>query len=453
MSELDDMVGRDAQQSADVLVLGAGMAGLAAARALAERGLRVLVLEARERVGGRIFTEDTASGVSVEHGAEFVHGRVPELWTLIGEAGLEAVEREGAMLREEQLGTGLNTGEDERGDEFFTPLEALADLPGEDRSFAEWLAGSDVPDTQHEALTGYVEGFNAADAHRISARSLGVQQRAEDATEGDRAWHLTAGYARLPEFLADKIRATGGEIRLGCPVHAVRWRAGEVVVSTKWGDLRAPRCVITLPLGVLHAANSSQPHSVRIEPEPRPLFEARRLAMGHVARFTLVFRERWWAAAHGANPEALRTASFLFTPKREPPVWWTRYPEPARLPTLVGWAGGPRSESLRGQPAEILGAQACRELAAAFKMEETVVQAALVSTHTYDWSTDPYALGSYSYVPAGALDATVALTEPVADTLFFAGEHTETGGHWGTVHAALRSGLRVGKQIFGNTCT
>lgn len=433
---------------ADVVVIGAGLAGLAAARVLAEHGKRVLVLEARNRLGGRVFTERTPEGALIEHGAEFVHGRAPDLWSLIEESGAQLIERSGSTLRERASGGGL-TGEDEEQDEddFFSALDVLKDLRGEDSSFADWLATSDVPDWQREALTAYVEGFNAADARRISARALGAQQQAEEKIEGDRAWHLPGGYAQLAEYLAQRVRAAGGDIRLNCEVNAIRWWPGQVVVSPPQGDVRAPRCIITLPLGVLQAANASAPHSVRLEPEPRALFEARRLAMGQVLRFTLVFRERWWERAPKPDPESLRTMHFVFTRDRMPPVWWTRHPEQESLPTLVGWSGGPRSEALRGKSASELAGIACHELAGIFAVPEQQVREALISTHTFDWSEDPFARGAYSYVPARALDAPEAMTIPDADTLFFAGEHTDITGNWGTVHAALGSGLRAARQI------
>ena len=351
------------------------------------------------------------------------------------------------MLTEEQPGSGLRADEEDEGDSVTDPLDALSHLPGEDVPFAEWLAASDLPDWQRPALTGYVEGFNAADARRISARSLGVQQQAEEAIEGDRAWHLPGGYAQLPEHMAARAQAAGAELRLGCEVLAIRWWPGQVVVSTKQGDLRAPRCVVTLPLGVLQAANASAPGSVRIEPEPTALFEARRMAMGQVARFTLVFRERWWERAPEAPADLLQTLHFVFTRERMPPVWWTRHPEREALPTLVGWCGGPRSEALRGDSLQALAKAMCSELAEIFGVPAGEVSAALVGAYTYDWSADRFALGSYSYVPAGALDAPEAMCVPEANTLFFAGEHTDTTGHWGTVHAALRSGLRVAEQV------
>src|SRR5271167_1111361 len=121
--------------SADVLVIGAGMAGLTAARALAQAGVRVLVLEAQNRIGGRILTERIGEQV-IELGAEFVHGRPPELLALIVEAGLTLTERDGAMVSFED-GQLVGNGEEER-DDLFAPLEKLKDFSGPDLSFADF---------------------------------------------------------------------------------------------------------------------------------------------------------------------------------------------------------------------------------------------------------------------------------------------------------------------------
>ena len=440
------------EQHDRVLVLGAGVAGLTAARALGERGVPVLVLEAQERVGGRVLSRVTAEGDVIELGAEFIHGRPPELWALVDEAGWTTTERSGAMLRLGETEPALHEDQDAEEGNPFQPLEQLADL-AEDVSFAQWLAASSVPKGKRAALTGYVEGFNAADAQRISARSLGLQQQAEDATEGDLVWHLHGGYAQLPEYLAKRVRELGGEIRLGSAVTAIRWQPGHVAleahdpVSGEAVALAGSRCIVTLPLGVLqHAAESG---GVRFEPEPAGLKAARRLAMGQVVRFTLVFREPWWQDAPSTRPGTAEPLSFLFTSGEAIPVWWTAHPEPEARATLTGWVGGPRASLLGSRSAAELAREACVALARAFAISETIVHGALVSVHRHDWTADPWARGAYSYVPAGALDAPAAMSQPEDDTLFFAGEHTDTTGHWGTVHAAMRSGLRAAAQVLG----
>lgn len=431
------------QVRVDVIVLGAGMAGLMAARALAERGVRVCVLEAKEHVGGRVMSQKVEGGGMVELGAEFVHGRPPELWALIDEVGVRTVERDGSMLREEWEG-GL-VEDDPQDGAMFEPLERLKEFAGDDKTFAEWLDASDVEEDVRPALTGYVEGFNAADARRVSVRSLGAQQKAEDESEGSSSWHVLGGYARLAEYLAEQVRQLGGEVRLGCEVLSVRWSEHAVRVETTQGAISANQCIVTLPLGVLQRVNRED--GVRMEPEPKAIAEARRLEMGHASRFTMVFRERWWEHATVLDAEKLRALSFLFTSARMPPVWWTSHPEPETLPALTGWAGGPRAAGLEGKSAEELGDTACVVLAEVFAVDEAAVRGALVATYAHDWSADPFALGAYSYVPVGAMDAPGAMTLPEADTVFFAGEHTDVTGNWGTVHAAIRSGLRVSAQV------
>ena len=429
---------------ADVIVVGAGIAGLGAARVLAERGARVLVVEARDRVGGRLLSHKVDGGQVVELGAEFVHGRSPELWKLIEEARVETVERDGAMLRQE--GPGKLTRDDDEEDEFAGPLEELEDCDSEDETFASWVARKEFEPWQKHTLKSYVEGFNAADANVIGIRALGVQEKAEDEIEGDRAWHVRGGYAQLAEYLERRVKDAGGEVRLSREVLAVRWRKGDVEVETnRCGLLRARKCIVTLPLGVLQQVNDEG--GVRVAPEPRAIAQARRMAMGDAVRFTMVFREAWWLASKAVDEESLARMSFLFTLGETPTVWWTPHPEREQFPTITGWAGGPRARELQGKSAGELGQAACDQLAGVFGLPAERVHAALLSTHTHDWKNDQYSCGSYSYVPAGALDASAAMSEPEAETMYFAGEHTDTTGNWGTVHAALISGLRAAAQV------
>ncbi len=401
----------------DVVVIGAGMAGLAAARRLAEAGLKVLVLEASERVGGRIRTVRDGDLV-VELGAEFVHGRPPELWSLLEEAGLAVYER---------------TGEFVGGDDQEEPdtLERLEDFASEDCSFADYVGRLDLSEAERAQVTGYVEGFNAADAREASVKALGVQQRAEDAIEGDRMWRVVEGYDRLPVYLERRLLEAGGRIEFGASVEAIMRDERGVQVTTSSGHAHpAKTCVVTLPLGVLQAG------VVRFEPPVTHLMEAAsRMRMGQVCRFTMVFKRRLWDEG----------VSFLLHTEAVPGVWWTAHPHEER--SLTGWVGGPRSTELLGLPAAALRERAIAAAAQAMELPEAEVRKELRGFHTHDWRSDRLALGAYSWVPVGGLEASAAMSEPVEGVLFFAGEHTDLTGHWGTVHAALRSGLRAAGQV------
>jgi monoamine oxidase len=426
--------------SQDVLVIGAGMAGLTTARALAEAGRDVTLLEAGSRAGGRIHTIHDGDEV-IELGAEFVHGKPPELWFLIEEAGLETYEINGSHVSFEngQLQTG--TAEKDEQDQRFAILAKLETRPeSPDLSFADYLDQQQIPADQRQRLIAYVEGFNAADHQLISIAALGMQQAAEDAIEADHLFRLRHGYDQLPLFLASKITSAGGRILFDTLVERIDWTPGHVRISAHANDqpalFEAKQAVIALPLGVL------QQNAVTFAPTPDAIHEAHRLRMGHARRFTLIFRERFWAYL---QPAALADLSFLFSFASMPPVWWT--PHPAQSNALTGWIGGPWSEALANHTPNQLAEDACRELARIFSLDLAYVSSQLLLCHTHDWQNDALTSGAYSYIPAGALDACSKMTLPADHTLFFAGEHTDTTGHWGTVHGAIRSGLRAAGQI------
>lgn len=410
------------------------MAGLSAARALAEAGLKVLVVEAQDRIGGRVWTRHVGTE-AIELGAEFIHGKPPELWALIDEAGLETYERTGAQVCfEDEVLTDCSG----RMDDIFEPLEKLKDFDEPDISFAEYLEREQIPAEARSRMIGYVEGFNAADHREVSAASLGAQQKAEDASGSDHNYRLRGGYDQLPRYLSERITEFGGKVLTGTPVTQINWEPGNVeVVSDLW-NFHAPQVVVTLPLGVL------QSHSVKITPRPHETLQAAsRLRMGQVRRFTLLFAERLW---ENFPPQpALGEMSFLFAFSEMPPVWWTPHPEPSN--TITGWVGGPRSAALTGMDAATLGRKACATLDRIFGLGKMKVHGLMQGCYTHDWQHDRFALGAYSYVATGGLDASRQMTEPIGETLFFAGEHTDITGHWGTVHAAVRSGLRAAEQL------
>jgi monoamine oxidase len=422
-------------RSRRILVIGAGMAGLTAARKLAEAGLKVLVLEARDRVGGRILTLRD-EGEVLELGAEFIHGRPPELWDLVREAGLEPYALDGTDVCHK-------SGKLKKCDEIsevFKFLNGLESWKGTDLSFADYPPLEKLSREKRDEVINYVQSFNAADYRRIGVHALAVQQSAEKEISSDEVFRVREGYDRLPEFVAEKVRKAGGRIELSRTAEKIEWERGNVRVYVRDGgelaQYSAAQAVIALPLGVL------QHLGVVFDPVPAALIAANQLAMGPVRRFTLLFRERWWA---GQERVKLPKLSFLFAQDAMPPVWWTAHPWETR--TLTGWIGGPRSIAFDQFTREQVGDAACKELAKIFALPVAMLRGQLIGCATHDWQTDPHSCGAYSYVPAGALDAVLKMATPTQRTLYFAGEHTDVTGHWGTVHAAMRSGLRAAQQV------
>jgi monoamine oxidase len=436
----------------DVLILGAGAAGLTAARQLAQRGARVCLLEARTRVGGRIWTEHLAApdgegSMPVELGAEFVHGQPRETLALLREAGLSTYELDGRamqfldgrLLRPQSAPSG------------FAVLEQMQQWlqtqpAGFDLSFAQYLERMPPPQSQRRGAIAYVEGFNAADSRLIGIAALSAQQGAEDAEQGDRIFHVRGGYDALPRFLAQQFELAGGTLLLAHRVRRIEWKAGEVTMHGEDARgtafrLRAARAVITLPLGVLQA------RAVQFAPLPaQALQAAQRLAFGPAFRMTLVFRQAFWRelGPPAVSPEVavdLQELGFLFANDQSPRTWWT--PMPNRAPMITAWAGGPSAAA----PHESWLDRCLTTLARMMGQEASALRERLVSWHSHDWLSDPFTRGAYSYVPVGAMAASEQLSQPVEDTLFFAGEHTDLTFAWGTVHGAIRSGLRVARQL------
>ena len=431
-----------------VIVIGAGVAGLIAAVKLAEAGCHVTVLEAGDRVGGRIRTVHVGD-VAIELGAEFVHGKPPELLALLNELGLKHDALNGEDIAFTRQGVKQPDADSNDADSPFHLLQTMVGWsdahPEQDLSFTEYLARKRVLLDDAKGVLGYVEGFNAADALEISVRSLALQQRAEDSIDGDAVAHVRGGYDGLPNALAERLRRAGATVRLGSTVIRVTWKPGHVRVTLASGEImQADRAVITLPLGVL------QRQAVAFEPAPGDILaHAARMRMGQVCRINMVFKRRWWAELQHPQHETLQRMGFLLPEERQPGahfnVFWTGYP--SLDPVLTAWSGGPSSAAFDGMSDHAIAHAACGDLARIFGLSPEQVLDELASHHMHDWQRDPLFSGAYSWVPVGASDASAKMSEPVEDTLFFAGEHTDTTGHWGTVHGALRSGMRAAEQV------
>jgi monoamine oxidase len=433
-------------ESADVIVIGAGVAGLTAARRLAEAGLRVLILEARDRIGGRLWTTHAANGTPVELGAEFIHGRPPAICDLVRSSNLEAREFDG----QQWIHAG---GKLQRSPDFFARIKSILNQmseDGPDRSFANFLSDSCAGE-EATKLWGldYVEGFQGALAERISVRSLIRSRKAQKEIDGGCAYRLAQGYQSLLQVLRDALPSNLVSIRLNTVVHVVHWAKHEVRIQAQTAtgpvEFSAPRALVTLPLGVMQAAHNAS-GAVRFEPALLTKASALLLLyMGQTMRISLTFSQRWWEqlAADGETG-ALRDMGIVFSYKEWFPTWWT---QGITVPTLTGWSASRRGERLSGKSDVFIRDKALESLAAIFGFPQPELEAMLQSWHVHDWQSDPYAHGSYSYVGVGGEGAQAELAAPLDGTLFFAGEATNTEGHHGTVHGAITTGERAAREI------
>jgi monoamine oxidase len=407
-------------ESTEVIVIGAGVAGLAAGRKLLQAGLRVIVLEARKRAGGRIHTiHDAASAEPAELGAEFVHGAPPTLMRLIEEASVEVTSLEGDEVCIQ--GGELRACDDivERVHTLITNAE-----PGPDLSVEDFLRTAPLGDEEKRRARAYIEGFNAADAKLMGLRGLILQ---EEKAEGDSVRRITRGYDAIPATLN-----AGLDLRLNSEVRAIRWRRGNVVVDVAGeSSFEAAHAVITVPLGVLQSG------LIHFDPEPgHSLSAARSLVMGHATRLTFRFDERIWM-----QHDKLATASFVHASDEPFPAWWSR----GQL--LTAWAGGAQSEPFRNLDRERITQIALDVLARITGAPHEKLSGSLAAVHYHNWSADPFACGAYSYIPVNGLDAIEELKKPVKHTLYFAGEAVDSQGHGGTVHGAIESGERAAGAI------
>ncbi|MFL5530111.1 MAG: flavin monoamine oxidase family protein [Gemmatimonadaceae bacterium] len=427
----------------DVAIVGAGVAGLAAMRLLEERGLATCVIEARDRIGGRIYTvRDPRLAHPIELGAEFIHGSAPDLVELVGEAGLVAYTIEGQRwhLRGNRL-----VHIDDFWERMHTVMRSLS-TKGPDRSFAEFLAkgpGGSGAGEARSLARGFVEGFHAAESERISVHALADGGSPSEDPEEQRIMRIADGYCRVPEFLASGF---SDRIMLDSIVERIAWKRGsvELAVRTKGAvrlaTIAARAAIVTVPLGVLLAPDGER-GTIRFSPPLDILEYARsRLTMGAVMRVVMLFRDRWWTERIRAAPKnaSLDALSFVHGDTGDIQVWWTLHP--AHLPIMVGWAGGHSALRLTGLPTNDIRDRALSSLAENLGVTKRRVASQIEGFWTHNWQADPFSRGAYSYTLVGGNRAAARLARPIENTIWIAGEAADAEGRNGTVHGAMGSG-------------
>lgn len=424
----------------EVAIVGAGAAGLAAARELRKRGRSVLVLEARDRIGGRAMTlHDPAIPLPIELGAEFIHGHAPVTEGLLTQAGLSAIDV-GGPHRIADRGRLRPVREVAAIDQVLRRI----DTEGPDRSIADFLArrpGGAALARQRTLTRRFIEGFHAADIEQMSAQSIASEPGESPTESASRIGRPTQGYGALMQWLAAD---SGATIQPQSEVRSIDWREGRAVLEVRSGSSQRARrisaraVIVTVPVGVLAAATDARGALAFDPPLPRIACALAGIGVGSVARLVVWFRELPWDGDPG-HP----SFDFLHLPGDPFQVLWTAHP--VRWPLAVIWCGGPNATRLlQGTRSEVERSMH-RQLAAALRTTPARVQQSVRRVWWHDWDHDPYARGAYTYARVGGSDAYATLARSERGTIFFAGEATDAEG--GTVEAALRSGIRAARQV------
>jgi monoamine oxidase len=418
-----------------IVVIGAGAAGLMAARELARAGRRVTLLEARDRCGGRIYPlPDAEFGYAAEGGAEFVHGEAPVTHGLLREAGLKLLPIQGTPRTIED---GKILRRDIQAPHQAELQKALQDLR-EDLTVAEFLRrhfASPLYDGLRRSIERMAEGYDAADPERASTLAL----RDEWMDGGNHAQErIIGGYGALVGFLAAQCRHHAVAIYFGATVSGIEATDRSALVRCANGDAHTGDAVIlTAPLPLLNQI--ALPAAER-----KRAAAAADIGFGNVIKILLRFETAWWLDQRND----LVDLTFLSSDARIP-VWWTQHP--ADLPVLTGWFGGPKTESMANLGEHQLVERGLASIAEIFGIDSKLMIRKLVAARAINWAHDTYAGGAYSYATPGTRGAQAELSKCGGGTIFFSGEALYRGRDMGTVEAALASGLETARALLARS--
>jgi monoamine oxidase len=430
----------------DVVVIGAGAAGLAAAAHLGRHRKSVCILEARERVGGRIYSvRPSGTAFPLELGAEFIHGESEAVFEQLRLSGDVAVDASHTRFR------ARSPGELRQAEDLFENMKERlrrVQKPRADMSFAEFLEKHrrSLPPQVRTFATMLVQGFDAADPERASAKEI-LKEWAGGSSADAPTFRPQRGYGALTDSLVGSLDPQHVCLQLHSIVTEVRWRRGAVqVLFTRHGEpveVRARHAIVTLPLGVMQLPPLA-PGSVLFSPAlPRRQQPLSRLIMGPVIKLALCFSKPFWRDIDDGQH---RDVAFFHAAGAPFPTFWSTLP--VRSSVLYAWSGGPNAARIVARTTDEVLRPALASLGQLFGKERNY-RRMLEGVHWHDWQNDPYSCGAYGYAGVNGGPARKQLAQPVEQTLFFAGEALDEEES-SSVGGALNTGRAAAEQLLNS---
>jgi len=421
-----------------VLILGAGISGLTAARDLARKGYAVTVLEARARIGGRVFTERAVLGFPCDLGAGWIHG--PKGGNPVNQLAKDA--KAGTYLTKDDSvmvfdAAGKDVGKEQFGDRGYGKYKAVM------KRVADWAETSDetsvslaqaiqrlAPGALDDPyiiypLTAYVEFDAGGPLEKLSVTNFDNDEKfpGKDVI-------FPGGFDAVAKLIAQQATQAGAKIILEAVVQSVDHAGGVKVVSSK-GEFAAQVCICTLPLGVLKSG--SVKFSPALPAEHRRAFG--RVQMGNVNKVFCRFDKAFW-------PTDTQYFGFHAQP-RGMFAYWLSYRTFSNLNCLVGIATGNAGLTMESWDNEKIKREVTKTLKTMFGSSATAPNAILPTR----WTADPFAGGAYSFGSVGSSRSDYSqMGAPASENLLFAGEHTSEN-YRSTVHGAYLTGVREAKRV------
>lgn len=417
-----------------IFVIGAGAAGLSAGNHLSEKGYHVTILEARNRTGGKIHTihDPTFSG-HVEAGAEFIHGKLPTTLNLLKKFNIDYHTSKGKWYR-------VKKGQVVKAESFIEQYRMLEqhlremkeDISVED--FLNFHFPGIVFDDFKQSVRNFVEGYDAADTTRASTLNFKQEWLTDD---DEQQYRIRKGYSELTDAMTNSFVSKGGVIHLETVVKKIEWKKGKVTIhSAEGATFEGEKLIITIPPPLLYD-NRHVATLTFSPPLPQIAEAASKIGYGTVIKILVEVENRLWDKPEFLNAGWILSDEII-------PTWWTQLPDDSNI--LTGWLAGPRANEMSKINNDEIMKMAFDSLASIFNLSPEVVRKNIKAAKIFNWKSDPFSVGAYSYATLNRLHWLHILNQPIENTIYFAGEALESE-NTGTVEAALVSGIKAAERI------